>query len=188
MASRTQIVCLHEGQQGHSIDPIFIRRLIKTLNPAWIRPWPGSNVIRLVPCEGRSSVIARMPEQLKACIAAGGHATLMVWADLDHDMGDGDELKRAFWVEAQAAGITKTQFDQVVFIFAKDRLENWIQYLNTGTTDESQEGPRVKHGRHAAEAAMALATRCTAGAKGPALPPSLEWSCRNWRTLVSRMR
>jgi len=35
-------------------------------------------------------------------------------------------------------------FDKAVFIFPKDRIENWIQYLSTGVTDENTEGPRVK--------------------------------------------
>ncbi|MCL2479313.1 MAG: hypothetical protein FWF22_07415, partial [Treponema sp.] len=35
-------------------------------------------------------------------------------------------------------------FDKVVFICPKDRIENWIQYLATGTTDENMEGPRIK--------------------------------------------
>ncbi|HKR11356.1 MAG TPA: hypothetical protein VJT15_04825 [Pyrinomonadaceae bacterium] len=39
MANRTQIVCLHEGKKGRSIDPVFINRLMRSLNPAWIRPW-----------------------------------------------------------------------------------------------------------------------------------------------------
>ena len=49
MASRTQIVCLCEGRKGESIDEVFINRLIKSLNPNWLRPWAGSNTIRLVP-------------------------------------------------------------------------------------------------------------------------------------------
>jgi hypothetical protein len=117
----------------------------------------------------------------------GGNTTLMVWADLDHDMPDGDKLKQEFWVVAQQAGITKDQFDQVVFVFAKDRLENWIEYLLTGTTDELKEGPRQKNDRPVAEAAKALAQRCAAGASEPKLPPSLAWSCQNWRKLVERM-
>ena len=33
MANRTQIVCLHEGIKGRSIDPVFINALIKALDP-----------------------------------------------------------------------------------------------------------------------------------------------------------
>lgn len=36
MPSRTQIVCLHEGKKGRSIAPIFIRAILKALDP------PGS--------------------------------------------------------------------------------------------------------------------------------------------------
>ena len=65
MASRTQIVCLHEGEQGRSIDPIFIRSLLKALDPAWLRPWKGNNMIRTISCGGRSDLIAKMPGELR---------------------------------------------------------------------------------------------------------------------------
>ncbi|MFN5626796.1 MAG: hypothetical protein ACK5DM_22820, partial [Planctomyces sp.] len=48
MANRTQIVCLHEGKKGRSIDPVFINTLIRALDPPWLRPTKGSNLIRLV--------------------------------------------------------------------------------------------------------------------------------------------
>ena len=54
MPSRTQIVCLHEGKKGRSIDPIFIRTLLKTLDLAWIRAWTGNNIIRPIDCGGRN--------------------------------------------------------------------------------------------------------------------------------------
>lgn len=188
MASRTHIVCLHEGEKGRSIDPIFIRNLLKALKPAWIRPWEGNNIVRPVDCGGRKALISRMPAELQACLERGGHSTLMVWADLDHDMDDGDKLKAEFWSVAKEAGITEEQFRDVVFVFAKDRIENWIEFLRTGQTDESVEAPRIKHDRHVADAAKALAKKCLAGAPIPKVPPSLEWSCRNWRALVNRMK
>ena len=77
---------------------------------------------------------------------------------------------------------------RTVFLFAKDRLENWIEFLLTGTTDESKEGPRQKHDRQVADAAKSLARRCESGAAEPKLPPSLAWSCENWHKLVERMR
>src|SRR6266567_3194042 len=125
VASRTQIVCLHEGKKGRSIDPVFIRTLLKALDPAWIRPWQGNNVVRPVDCGGRTTLISKMPLELRSCLAMGGHTTLMVWADLDHDMEAGENLKKQFWVTAQEVGITREEFEQVVFVFAKDRLENW---------------------------------------------------------------
>lgn len=126
--------------------------------------------------------------ELKACLNQGGQTTLMVWADLDDDMNDGDELKRVFWEKAQAQGISESQFSQVVFVFAKDRLENWIQYLLEGSTNESIEGPRVRHSSAVAQAARNLADRCSRDQVDPPLPPSLGWSCRNWRKLVQRMQ
>jgi hypothetical protein len=148
----------------------------------------GSNILRLVDGGGRGSLIAEMPKQLKGCLDMGGLTTLMVWADLDHDMEDGQQLRNEFWATAQEDGITQEEFDQVAFAFAKDRLENWIEFLLTGTTDESREGPRQKHDKVVAEAATTLAERCSSGAAGPQLPPSLIWSCANWRRLVERMR
>jgi hypothetical protein len=129
-----------------------------------------------------------MPGELRECLAMGGNTTLMVWADLDHDMIDGDRLKAEFWQFANQAGIKKEEFDQVVFVFAKDRLENWIQFLLTGITDESQEGPRQKHDRAVADAARKLAQRCQQQTAEPQLPSSLKWSCQNWRELVVRMK
>lgn len=188
VASRTQIVCLHEGKKGRSIDPVFINRLIRSLKPAWIRPFKGSNLLRPVDCGGRKELMARMPQELRACLNAGAKTALLVWADLDDDMKNGDQLKAKFWEIAEAEGITQEQFDGVVFIFAKDRLENWIQYLNDGATDESVEGPRVKHNKAVADAANKLAERCARMQSNPPLPPSLEWSCKNWRQLVERMK
>jgi hypothetical protein len=124
--------------------------------------------------------------ELKQTISGGSKTTLMVWADLDHDMADGDVLKNEFWVIAQGQNVSRSQFEQVVFVFAKDRIENWIEFLNTGITNEAQEGPRVRHDRQAADAAKILADHCLKGAPIPNIPPSLSWSCRNWRELANR--
>ena len=194
MANRTQIVCLHEGKKGRSIDPVFINALIKGLNPPWLRPIKGSNhnkgsnLMRPVDCGGRKALIEKMPSELRACLNAGADTTLIVWADVDDDKENCDQLKEDFWKTAQAAGISADEFSQVVFAFAKDRLENWIQFLVSGSTDESIEGPRLKHNREVADAAKTLAKRCLNQTQDPPLPPSLVWSCLNWRKLVARMR
>lgn len=180
MASRTQIVCLCEGAKGASIDEVFINKLIKTLKPAWIRP-VGSNWVRMEPRGGRKEVIAAMPGQLRLCLDAGADTTLMVWADCDDDCADPEALKGHFWSYAQQQGITKEQFARAVFIFAKNRIENWIEFLITGKTNESEKGPRVKHNREAAEAAKKLASMCKGGEPTSNMPPSLFWSCENWR-------
>lgn len=187
MASRTQIVCLHEGKKGRSIDPVFINKLLNTLKPNWIRPWAGRNLVRPEGCGGRGQLIQRVPEELKICLSAGGNITLMVWADVDDDVDSPDDLKEKFWVEAQVRGVARSDFDTIVFVFAKDRLENWIEYLNTGTTNEFEEGPRIRHGREVSDAAKKLAECCLRGAPLLNAPPSLEWSCKNWRTLRQRM-
>lgn len=177
-----------EGKKGQSIDEVFINKLIKCLDPNWLRPWQGSNTIRLVPCGGRLEVIAKMTEELRNCLAAGADTTLMVWADLDDDQADGDALKTDFWREAEGRGVSKEDFERIVFIFAKDRIENWIEFLQTGTTDESKEGPRVKSNRAAADAAKKLANMCKAGSPVKNMPASLQWSCKNWRALVQRFK
>jgi len=112
----------------------------------------------------------------------------MVWADCDDDCDDGDALKGEFWKEVKQSGITQNDFDHIVFIFAKDRLENWIQFLNAGQTNEDEEGPRLKHDKEAADAAKKLAGFCKAGRPVEDFPASLQWSCKNWRTLVERMK
>ncbi len=187
VASRTQIVCLCEGARGRSIDEVFINKLMKALNRPWIRP-QGSNVVRMQPCGSRVELIQRVPNELKHCLAAGGRTTLMVWADCDHDCDGGEALKTTFWKESQRSGITQNDFGHIVFIFAKDRLENWIQFLNIGRTNEAEEGPRLKHNKEAAEAATKLADFCNAGQAVENMPPSLTWSCRNWRALAERMK
>lgn len=187
MASRTQIVCLCEGAQGSSIDGVFINKLMRTLKPNWVRP-EGSNVVRIHHCGGRSDLIKRTPTELKRCLKAGGHKTLMVWADCDRDCADGNALRELFWEEAKKEKVSRDQFDSGVFIFAKYRIENWIQFLATGNTNESEKGPRVKHTREAAEAAKRLALMCGEGRPVNDMPPSLQWSCKNWRKLVERMQ
>ena len=129
-----------------------------------------------------------MPKELRNCLSRGADTTLMVWADLDHDMADGNQLKNEFWTAAQNAGIERVAFEKVVFAFAKDRLENWIEFLRIGTTDETQEGPRVKNNRDVADAARVLAERCRSNQPDPPLPASLAWSCQNWQALVERMK
>lgn len=181
-------MCLCEGVKGQSTDAVFISRLMKSLHPPWLRPWPGSNAIRLVPCGGRQAVIERLPAELANCRNAGGNTTLMVWADCDHDCASPDALRELFWQEASRRHITTEQFDSVVFALAKDRLENWIEFLAAGRTDECREGPRVKHTRQAADAARKLAEMCRGNVAASDMPPSLQWSCVNWRALVERMR
>lgn len=188
MASRTQLVCLCEGAKGRSIDPVFINTLLRKLQPSWIRPWKGSNLVRIIPCAGWAELIQRTPSELRACLAKGGDTTLMVWADLDHDHEHGDSLKAEFWKAADAQGLTKEEFEKPVFVFAKDRLENWIEYLLHGSTDEAVEGPRIKHNREAADAAKLLAERCLQQVTTPPMPPSLAWSCKNWSDLKQRMK
>ncbi len=186
MSSRTELVCMYEGKEGASIDSVFINRLIRSLKPTWIRK-RGSNFVVILPQGGRKSLIAAVPAELRRCLNQGGSTTLMVWADLDDDMDNGDQLVEEFKKRALKEGISEYEFKNVVFIFAKDRLENWIQFLETGSTDEKVEGPRVKQGRRVRDAAKSLADRCKKNQPEPPFPTSLVWSCKNWHRLVKRL-
>lgn len=148
----------------------------------------GTNIVRLVPCGGRKAVVEKLPEELQNCIRAGGETTLMAWADCDDNCADSDALKAEFWKVAQEKGISQADFERVVFVFAKDRLENWIEFLQTGSTDETKEGARLKHNREVADAAKKLAEFCKSGKPLVSIPSSLEWSCKNWQALVTRMK
>jgi hypothetical protein len=55
-----------------------------------------------------------MPGELQTCIEMG---TLMVWADLDDDMDDGNQLRQKFYEEARQNGIVDNDFGRVVFVF-----------------------------------------------------------------------
>lgn len=187
MASRTELVCMCEGEKGASIDSVFINRLIRSLKPTWLRK-QGSNFVIIQPHGGRKSLIAAVPTELRRCLNQGASTTLMVWADLDDNMDNGDQLVEEFKKAALAEGISDDEFRNVVFIFAKDRLENWIEFLETGSTDEKVEGPRVKQGRRVRDAAKSLADRCKKEQVDPPLPLSLLWSCKNWQRLVKRMQ
>ena len=181
---RTQLICLHEGKSG-SVDSVFANRFMKTYDPSWMRPWKTGS-IRFVPCGGKTGVLKQFPAELKNCDAMGGDTTLVVLADLDDDCKDGDALKEKYRKEAKAEQIDPDLFSQAVFIFPKDRIENWIQYLNSGKTDENVEAPRVKNSE-AVEAAKKLAELCRSGSDSEGFPPSLKWSCTNWRKLTDRM-
>ena len=46
----------------------------------------------------------------------------------------------------------------------------------------------MKHNRDAAEAAKKLASMCKEGKPVKNMPPSLQWSCKNWETLRIHMQ
>jgi hypothetical protein len=186
MPKRTRIICIHEGRKGPSIDPVFANAFLKAYNPEWIRPWK-TTAARFIGCGDKTTLRKTFPKELQSCSMAGGDTTLVVLADVD-DLKDGDELKSKYWEGVKTAGLSRELFESVVFIFPKDRIENWVEFLTTGKTDEKEEGPRVKDLSAVRDAARKLARFCREGdAPGP-LPASLEWSCHNWRALVERMR
>ena len=187
MSKRTQIVCIHEGTKGSSIDPVFINSFLKAYNPEWIRPW-GTSKVRLVPYGGKTELRLAFPRELKNVLAAGADTTLIVFADTDDELEDGDALKSLYWETAHKEGIEKLDFNKAVFIFSKDRIENWIQYIQTGYTDENKEGPRIYDNSQVRDAARKLAEICLAGSSSDELPVSLKWSCKNWHLLIHRMK
>ena len=176
---RTQIICLHEGRPN-SVDRSFVNSFLKAYSAKWMRPWT------LVPCGDKTRLLERFPKELKICGSRGGNTTLIVMADVD-DCKDSDALKAKYRKAAQAEGISQDLFDQVVFAFPKDRIENWVQYIKTGTTDENVEGPRVKN-PGAATAAKKLADICKSGSDNSSFPPSLKWSCISWSNMTRRVR
>ncbi len=54
------------------------------------------------------------------------------------------------------------------------KADFWIEFLLTGKTDETEEGPRVKSGRDVAVAAKKLADLCKPGKPVDGMPPSLQ--------------
>ncbi|MDR3334981.1 MAG: hypothetical protein LBT13_08890 [Treponema sp.] len=60
MAKRTQIVCIHEGTKGASIDPVFANAFLKSYDPEWVRPWK-TGVVRFVACRGKSELLDAFP-------------------------------------------------------------------------------------------------------------------------------
>jgi len=199
MPKRTEIVCIHEGKEGHSIDPIFINAFINAYhNTNWVRK-TGSNLVRCIDCGDQLGVLNRFPIELRACMEAGANTTLVVFTDLDDDCENGDERKKEYWEKTDQtlrdvnSQKRKEWFDHAVFIFPKDRIENWIQFLLDGATDEHTEGPRLKKNptgnNRVRVAARKLAKLCQRAERPPAeFPPSLLWSCKSWKTLVHRMQ
>jgi hypothetical protein len=186
-SSRTELLCICEGTNAKgSVDHVFVRQLLKKLSPSWVRTTEGRKAPRVIPAGGRNEVINQLYHEMTLMTGRGASFTLMVWADLDHDQPDPDRFASQIREGAKGHGIPEDAFDNVVFVFAKDRLENWIEYLLTGKTDEGIEGPRVEP-VVAAEAARKLADLCERGAPVDALPPSLKWSCDNWHALKRRL-
>ena len=182
--NRTQIVCLLEGTKD-SADLIFANAFLHAFDPQWLRPYSAQK-FRSVTCGGRNNVIDRFPIELKICAHQGADTTLIVFADVDDDE-NGEILKRRFKKRADEAGIEDELFRKAVFILPKDRIENWIQFLNTGSTDELVEGPREKKVDKIKEAARKLAKICKTQSHVENIPPSLSWSCVNWNELKDRM-
>jgi hypothetical protein len=46
---------------------------------------------------------------------------LIVLADIDDDLENGEQLKQKYWETAQVAGISKEIFEKAVFIFSNRR-------------------------------------------------------------------
>ena len=191
MPKRTQIICMHEGKKNdrgeqHSIDPIFARAFLRAYKPRWLRG--GTASVRPRDCGGIANLLKEFPEELEICARQGGDVTLIVLADVDDTHENCDALKAKFKSIADASGLSDELFERVVFIFPKDRIENWIEYIKTESTDENKEAPRVS-APDAACAAKELAKMCKNQSKlSEPLPPSLHWSCQNWKALVERMR
>jgi hypothetical protein len=188
MLKRTQIICMHEGRKGQSIDPVFANAFLKEYDPEWLRPF-ATGKARFIACGGKAELQQRFPQELKNCNSMGSDTTLIVFADLDK-LETGDQLKDLYWKTAEKSGITREIFEKAVFVCPKYRIENWVQYISIGNTDENMEGPRVENdNKKVRDMAQVLAKKCRQIQQTKvSLPPSLEWSCHNWRILVERMQ
>ena len=60
---------------------------MKSLQPDWLRPGRGATSFAWFP-GGREEVVKKLPAELNGCLGAGGHTTLMVWADCDDNCSD----------------------------------------------------------------------------------------------------
>lgn len=192
MSHRTQIVYMHEGEKNdegimNSVDPIFANAFLRKYDPKWLR-----SPTKPVPCGRKGRLLEMFPQTLKDVMAQGSDTTLIVLADVDDKIDDCEKLKDDYWEVAQKADIKREDFDKVVFIFPKDRIENWVEFLCGRETDESVEGKRTKKTasgkRLVRDAAERLAQMCKSGHGIPNIPPSLEWSCKNWRKFSNGMQ
>jgi hypothetical protein len=102
MAKRTQIVCMHEGKKGTSIDPVFANAFLKSYDPEWIRPWK-TGAVHFVECGGKSELLDAFPQGLQKCEAAGVDRPLIVLADIDDKLENGDQLKEKYRI----SGLTR---------------------------------------------------------------------------------
>ena len=189
MASRTQIVCMCEGQRGQSIDEVFINRLMKSLGPPWLRPWSGSNTIRLKPCGGRRALIEEMPKDSSGG-ASRPAATRPSWSGPTVTMTV-PTAKHSRPLSGKRQSDRELRTNNSTKWCSRLRKTAWKTGSNScrkGNTDEAIEGPRVTNNRDVAEAAKKLAEMCKAGKLVQNLPPSLKWSCQNWNTLKGRMK
>jgi len=96
MAKRTQIVCIHEGKKD-SVDLVFINAFLKAYNPKWLRPYttpPTTGIADYKPCGSKSELLQKFPQELENCIKRGSDTTLIVLADIDDKLKDGEELKK----------------------------------------------------------------------------------------------
>jgi len=178
---------MHEGQSGKSIDPVFANAFLKAYDPEWLRPFVTGKA-RFIGCGGKSELQKKFPQELKNCLNAGSDTTLIVLADVD-ELKNGEQLKEQYWEIARQNKISEESFENVVFIFPRKRIENWVQYLSTGVTDEGTVGPRDYNFSEAKDMAQKLAKKCRQPQQTKeTLPKSLEWSCNNWKALVERMR
>lgn len=185
MAKRTQIVCLHEGKNGN-VDQVFINRLLKKLDPSWLRPFK-TGVARFVCGGGRNEhgMYRKFIEELAHCDRQGGDTTLIVLSDVD-DLETPDKLKSIFDQRAAIENLGSA-LSKVVYIFPQNRIENWFEYLLDGATDESKEGKR-RNTKDASNAADKLAKMCIENQRNSNIPLSLQWSCNQWRDLVNNMK
>lgn len=165
--ARVEIVFLHEDTQHQSFGTAFLNQ-IKTMR-------------RIEPVRkgSRALLVQDFPRQVKAVRSRGGAAALVVLIDADRDSVDkvwnilNDRLKQE--------GMSVISSSDLIFIASpKWRIENWIEYLRTGATNEELQGPRLEDEGSAREDAGSLYQMCVTRALPPNPPPSLKAACEQW--------
>jgi hypothetical protein len=168
MAKRVEIVFLHEDTQHQSFGTAFLNKITRVRR------------IEPVRMGRRSMLVNDFPRQLKAVRSRGGKAALVVLIDADHDSVQ--EIREVLDRRLKEADMPTISPEDPIFIaIPKWRIENWIEYLRTGDTDEAAQGARLIDEASARPLAAKLHETCLNGPPLASPPPSLEQACTEWQ-------
>lgn len=174
MGRRVQIVFLCEDSQHQSFGLAFLGELT------------GIRNIETVRAGSRANVINRFPKELKALRSRSGSA-LVVMIDADKDSVS--DVRQIIDQKLAQTGEPPVRVKDLVFVASpKWRIENWIQYLREGHTDESKQGPRLDKENSCREDAKRLFESCIGNVALLQAPESLESACAEWKPFRNRIK